>query len=203
MIYRFLLAQIYLDSLDDKTTTRAVRRALKQLQKHSSKSAEGQKCEILDHLYNDTMERINGQKQGFQRLAQEALLWITCAKRPLSTSELQHALAVEVGDSELGEDNIVSIKRIVSACAGLVTVDKESSIIRLVHYTTQEYFEKTQKSGFRMRIRRSQQFALPISPLVSSRADSVQQTGHSENGYSPTHSMTMLPATGDIMLTRH
>jgi hypothetical protein len=27
-------------------------------------------------------------------------------------------------------------------CAGLVAVDKESSIIRLVHYTTQEYFER-------------------------------------------------------------
>jgi hypothetical protein len=28
-----------------------------------------------------------------------------------------------------------------SVCAGLVTVDEESNIIRLVHYTTQEYFE--------------------------------------------------------------
>ena len=31
---------------------------------------------------------------------------------------------------------------IISVCAGLVAVDKESSIIRLVHYTTQEYFER-------------------------------------------------------------
>ena len=31
---------------------------------------------------------------------------------------------------------------VISVCAGLVTVDKESSIIRLVHYTTQEYFER-------------------------------------------------------------
>ncbi len=31
---------------------------------------------------------------------------------------------------------------ITSVCAGLVTVDEESSIIRLVHYTTQEYFER-------------------------------------------------------------
>ena len=36
----------------------------------------------------------------------------------------------------------------VSVCAGLVTVDEESGIIRLVHYTTQEYFERTQKHWF-------------------------------------------------------
>lgn len=31
---------------------------------------------------------------------------------------------------------------IVSACAGLVVVDQESAIVRLVHYTTQKYFER-------------------------------------------------------------
>jgi len=36
----------------------------------------------------------------------------------------------------------------VSVCAGLVTVDKESGIIRLAHYTTQEYFERTQDHWF-------------------------------------------------------
>lgn len=36
----------------------------------------------------------------------------------------------------------------VSVCAGLVTVNKESGIIRLVHYITQEYFQQTQKRWF-------------------------------------------------------
>ena len=31
----------------------------------------------------------------------------------------------------------------VSVCAGMVTVDKESGVIRLVHFTMQEYFEST------------------------------------------------------------
>jgi len=31
----------------------------------------------------------------------------------------------------------------VSACAGLVTVDERSDVIRLVHSTTQEYLERT------------------------------------------------------------
>jgi hypothetical protein len=36
----------------------------------------------------------------------------------------------------------------VSVCCGLVTVDKESNVFRLVHYTTQEYFERTQEKWF-------------------------------------------------------
>lgn len=74
--------------------------------------------------------------------------WITCAKRPLTPSELQHALAVEVGESVLDNDNLPQIEDMVSVCAGLVTVDKGSDIIRLVHYMTQEYLERTQKQWF-------------------------------------------------------
>jgi hypothetical protein len=40
------------------------------------------------------------------------------------------------------------IKNIVLVYAGLVTVNKESNIIRLVHYTTQEYFDRTQEKWF-------------------------------------------------------
>ena len=94
------------------------------------------------------MLRIEGQLADQKELAEQVLSWITCAKRPLTTSELQHALAVEVGEPELDTNNIPDIEDMVSVCAGLVTIDEESGIIRLVHYTTQEYFERTQKEWF-------------------------------------------------------
>jgi ankyrin repeat protein len=50
--------------------------------------------------------------------------------------ELQHALVVEIGESTLDEDNLPQIEDMVLVCAGLVMVDDESHIIRLVHYTT-------------------------------------------------------------------
>lgn len=68
----------------------------------------------------------------------DVISWITYAKRPLTTPELQHALATEVGHQDLVRDNISDVEDMVSACAGLVTVDKESDIVRLVHYTTQQ-----------------------------------------------------------------
>jgi hypothetical protein len=94
------------------------------------------------------MERIDGQKSGFGLLAKKVLSWIICAKRPFTTSELQHALAVNIGDRNLDEENLREIDDMVSVCAGLVIVDEETRIIRLIHYTTQEYFERTQRKWF-------------------------------------------------------
>jgi hypothetical protein len=101
-----------------------------------------------DYTYNDAMERIEGQGKDQEGLAKQVLSWITCAMMPLTTMELQHALAIEPGDTELGEDNLVDVKDMVSVCVGMVTIDEESKIIRLVHYTTQEYFERTQNDWF-------------------------------------------------------
>jgi hypothetical protein len=49
---------------------------------------------------------------------------------------------VEPGEAEFDSENKPDVDDIVSVCAGLVVVDQESAIIRLVHYTTQEYFER-------------------------------------------------------------
>jgi Ankyrin repeats (3 copies)/Ankyrin repeat len=142
------LAQIYLGSLDDKPTPKAIRNALKDLQTKGQGLGEEEKVRILGQAYEQAMERINGQKPGLKELATRVLFWITCAKRPLTTSELQHALAVEVGEPKLDEENLPQIEDVVSVCAGLVTVDEESGIIRLVHYTTQEYFKQTRERWF-------------------------------------------------------
>src|SRR4051812_8597884 len=95
------------------------------------------------------MERIECLVSGSRHVAKQVLSWITCAKRPLTTVELCHALAVETDDSEkFDEENLPVIEDIVTVCTGLVTVDKESDIIRFVHYSTQEYFERTWQDWF-------------------------------------------------------
>src|SRR5271170_209685 len=94
------------------------------------------------------MIRIESQGGGFRELAKKVLSWAVHAKRILSTAELQHAVAVEPGKPELNGKFIPNIEIIGSICAGLVTIDTQSDIVRLVHYTTQEYFEQTQKDWF-------------------------------------------------------
>lgn len=97
------------------------------------------------------MWRIDHIKTKAQRdLAYQVLEWLTRARRALTSWELRHALAVELDSDEghLDQDNLPEEDELVSACAGLVTVDKASGIIRLVHYTAQDFFEKTQEQFF-------------------------------------------------------
>ncbi|KKO99476.1 hypothetical protein THAR02_08415 [Trichoderma harzianum] len=130
----FLLARLHLDSLRDKISVWQVEDTLERLPKGSN---------AYEQAYNGAMERIRNQKQGFCDLANRVLLWITCSRRPLSTLELQHALAVVNDSSALNPRNLPEIGLMVSVCGGLVAVDEHSDIIRLVHYTVQEYFERT------------------------------------------------------------
>ena len=127
---RFLLAQMHLDSLSKKLTVRQVRSALAILPRE------------LDDTYNQAMERIGGQDKGRATLAHRVLPLIVRTLRPVQTEELRHALAIEPSDEDLDEDGLRDMGQLVSACAGLVTVDEDSDQISLVHYTTQDYFER-------------------------------------------------------------
>ncbi len=51
-------------------------------------------------------------------------------------------LTLESPQKKFDNEGIYSEDRLVSICAGLVAVDRHSQIIRLVHYTTQGYFER-------------------------------------------------------------
>ena len=105
----FQLAQLYVDSLVDKTTLKAVRTALEQFQRYSN-GPNDKSTKALDHAYNQAMERIEGQEDGLEDLAKRVLLWITYAKWPLSSCELQHALAVEPGSSKFDYENPYRIR---------------------------------------------------------------------------------------------
>jgi ankyrin repeat protein len=126
-----------MDSLMSQPTLGHVRRALKSLP---------QGLKGLDETYEQAMRRIECQDEGYRELAKKVLSWITHAKRALSVAEVQHAVAVSVGMAEMDEEFLPEVEILDSVCAGLVTVNKNSNIIQLVHYTAQEYFER--KSSF-------------------------------------------------------
>ncbi|KAK7052771.1 ANK-REP-region domain-containing protein [Favolaschia claudopus] len=125
----FLLAKLRIDHLGAQTTVASLRGALKTLPS------------TLTAAYEVTMARINTQAEGFQKLAQTTLMWISNALRPLSVAELCQILAVEPGDTSLNPDKVPHIETILTACAGLVTVDIELSVVRVVHYTAQDWLE--------------------------------------------------------------
>ncbi|RDW68740.1 uncharacterized protein DSM5745_08500 [Aspergillus mulundensis] len=135
----FLLAQLHFDTISTKRTLRQIKDTLRTL-------PNGPKA--YDQAYDEAMRRISSSDPVSAEIAMKVLLWITCAKRPLTIVEMQHALAVVIGDRILDEENVLEVDDMVSTCTGLVAVDEESNVVRLVHYTTQEYLLRTQGIWF-------------------------------------------------------
>jgi ankyrin repeat protein len=127
---RFLLAQLHVDSLAKKHNRKAVREALKALPKE------------IDETYDEVLQRIERQDPKDADLAKRILAWISYAKRPLSISEQQHALGTIPRASDIDDDTLIPEDLLMSVCAGITTIERESRIVRLVHYTTEEYFER-------------------------------------------------------------
>ena len=134
---RFLLAQLHVESFHHKRNRFCVLSTLDKISQESRTLDEA-----YSKRYDEAIERIESQSLDDKSLAKRALCWISYAQRLLTTDELSCALAIGPGDRSLNDDKLYDVEDIASVCAGLVTVDVESRVIRLVHYTTQEYFER-------------------------------------------------------------
>ncbi|PQE29767.1 AGC PKA kinase protein [Rutstroemia sp. NJR-2017a WRK4] len=137
----FLLAQLHIEILSKKLDRRSIRRALASLPT------------TLDATYDEALKRIRTQDQDEVELAEQVLYWISFASRPLTVTELRCAVAVGRLDPDekcMDDEAFVDKEILVDVCAGIVTTDLESdtSIIRLVHYTTQQYFERNRATIF-------------------------------------------------------
>jgi hypothetical protein len=84
-------------SVEDEFTEKQIDAALDNMKK----GKEG-----LDKAYDDTVNRIESQGRGVRGLDKNVLFWIVYAKRPLTTEELRHALAVEAGTCRLDEKDL-------------------------------------------------------------------------------------------------
>lgn len=93
----------------------------------------------LNATYETVMDVIRQRHESQQELAFKILTWIITATRPLHSSELQQAVAIEDDDTEIDEDAFPDVNTMVDLCGGLVAVERESGVVRLVHYTVQEY----------------------------------------------------------------
>jgi len=130
-ISRFLLVSLNIDAVLQETTIHRRRQKL-----NSMTDGLG-----LGDAYGATLGRIKAQGGEKARLGMATLMWISHAERPLKVDELCHALAVEIGSPGLDTDNVPSMSTLLACSQGLVVVDKESSTIRLVHFTLQEYLQ--------------------------------------------------------------
>ena len=102
----------------------------------------------LSQAFEATLRRIDNEPRNRQRVALQSLMWISHARSPLRINELRHALATQIGDTELDRDDLLQPRFIIECCSGLVVIDDESSIVRLVHHTLQDFLHARQQNMF-------------------------------------------------------
>jgi hypothetical protein len=122
------LAQLFVDSFKGKFSVEDVKATLRTLPTGSDAS---------DAAYCATMDRISAQDKDASQTAKKVLCWVLRARRPFTTSELLHALAVEVGVTKFNGDRILDSERLLTIFVGLVTIDTQSDNVRFTHYTTE------------------------------------------------------------------
>ncbi|KAL8820994.1 MAG: hypothetical protein Q9223_000908 [Gallowayella weberi] len=134
----FLLARLHLDSVARTTSAAALKASLHHLPRK------------LHDTYDEAIRRIENQDDEHADLAKKVLSWILYASRSMTMLELQHALAIESTESNQGvdEEYIINASDIIYSCAGLVILDKKTDVIRMVHFSAQEYFSATRQTHF-------------------------------------------------------
>jgi len=129
IVCRFLLVSINIDAILGEVTIFKRRQKLNEITKGNH----------LDDAYATTLARMKAQKGGRSSLGMGALMWVSNSERPLHTSELCHALGVEIGSHDLSVESIPTIRALLACSLGLITIEASSSTVRLVHFSLQEY----------------------------------------------------------------
>jgi len=129
VVSRFLLVSLIMDAVLENATIHQRRQTLCRMTNGIG----------VDDEYSATLSRIQEQKGNKLKLGMEAVRWVSHSERPLKAQELCHALAVEVGTTDLNVHNVASMRPLLSCTLGLIIVDEQISTVRLVHFTLQEY----------------------------------------------------------------
>ncbi|KAH6909762.1 hypothetical protein BKA70DRAFT_1471887 [Coprinopsis sp. MPI-PUGE-AT-0042] len=158
----FLHASLQLEALRECTSIREVKEAL------ATFSTE------IEGLYRETWKRITGQSHSKALLAKKVFLWVTIATRPLTMDELRFALASCPETHRFDPSRLVQEGTLLGLCRGLVTVEEETRLVRLVHYTAKNTLEHLISETF------PQPHVLPSAVCLARLKDSgLQRTSFS------------------------
>jgi len=120
---RFLLVSLSIRAILDGATITDRRKKLNQISKGKD----------LGDAYAITLERMKAQESPRPEYAKSALIWLAYSERPLQASELCHALGLE------RESVGPTIETLLGWSLGLITLEKSSATVRLVHFTLRDH----------------------------------------------------------------
>ena len=164
---RFLLPVLQMQVIIEAMTKSEIRKSLRNLSTN------------LGQAFEDTIERISNEPRNRQQLAMQSLMWVSHARSQLRIRELQHALATQVGETKFDEDNLLQGKLIIDCCFGLIVLDNESSIVRLVHHTLQDFLRARHQPHFANEETQITRICLTYLCLDRSEVSSLQRQEYS------------------------
>ncbi|KAF2176087.1 hypothetical protein K469DRAFT_478602, partial [Zopfia rhizophila CBS 207.26] len=106
----------------------------------------------LEGTYIRIVERIEAQPPYMRGLALNCLAWMVYARRPLSTRELQDALATNSDCRSRQGLQLDDVEVILEACGTLL--EEANGAIRPIHYSVQEFFTNPAPESLQPVIRR-------------------------------------------------
>ncbi|TFK19222.1 ankyrin [Coprinopsis marcescibilis] len=123
----FLAASLQLDMLSVCVNIHGLRKAVETLPNG------------VEAMYQATMLRIEGHEQA--TTAKSALTWLVHARESLKMDDLRYAIAVDPETFEFDSDLLIDGPTLLSLCCGLITFERKSKLVRLVHYTAKDFLE--------------------------------------------------------------
>lgn len=126
---RFLHASLQLDALCHCLSTHDVEETLEQFPVK------------IEEVYAETWTRILDQHSRHVSLAKTILLWVINAQRSMTIEELQRAVAISPGNHTFEPARMVPEATILGICRGLIAVEEESRVVRLVRKHVPEMLE--------------------------------------------------------------
>lgn len=124
----FLLVKLALNGFSDLITVRQIRNALLRIPSS------------LTSAHQDTFDRIDFSGSAAKRdLALKALAWVLAARRPLTMTELLHALAFGPDDTEIDPENLTTPKRVIGSCLGFLEHREDNDLVQFTHATVREF----------------------------------------------------------------
>ncbi|EAU90708.2 hypothetical protein CC1G_03977 [Coprinopsis cinerea okayama7 len=86
----------------------------------------------IEGMYTASISRIESQDPDLVKIAKQLLLWVVFARGPLSLRDLKAALGANPDTYSVEESLMPDEFSIVELCCGLVELDTESDVVRLV-----------------------------------------------------------------------
>ena len=134
---RFLLAVLHVRTVFNESTIGDMEDALDCLPQD------------LHTAFQETMQRIKRQPDGRSTMALQTLRLICRATRPMLQSELRDALAFRPRLTCVSRKYRPSREKVLDVCHGLITIEKESQIMRLAHYSVHAFLVGSHKDILR------------------------------------------------------